>query len=480
MPVSNVSLTAPTDYAIQAQEIDRRRKLAEALQAQSMQPMETNQMAGGYVLPVSPTAGLAKMMQAYAGAQGQKNATEQQMALAAAMRGDRQQTIQDAMGAMQGSPATAGSPMPPDDQGGGPAQPPQAAVAGDPRKAYGILAGSQDPGLAQLGLAQMLKGQDPFTLKPGETRFGSNAQPIANLPAANSTKYHVVGGNLVPEPAAPAPGTPPGPPPQVAPVYTAPQKPEKDENAKFRDVLTSAGIDPDSPAGKNMFRQLALKQATHQPSAQNNVTIKQEGAEAGAVGKAFGEEFNKVQTAGAQASTTISKLDRMSNLLTGIDTGKLTPAATNVAAIADSLGIKIDKNLPAKQAANALAGEIALGLRNPAGGAGMPGAMSDKDREFLQAMTPNLANTPGGNAMIIETAKKLAKRDQEVAKLAREYRVKTGHMDEGFYTALQQYSDANPLFGATGAPSNGGDRRQAAREPVKRVVLDFSGKPVQQ
>lgn len=190
MPITNVSTTAlPTDYGIQAQEIERRRKLAEAMQAQSMQPLATNETAGGYVLPVSKTAGLAKMLQAYAGNEGQRKATEQQMQLAAAMRGDRQQTIQEAMAAMQGTPATQGSASPTDELGGGPAQPPQAAVPGDAGRGYSILAGSQDPALSQYGatagfeeatrkrkLAEMMGA---FGLNPGAAGGGAQSGPTS-------------------------------------------------------------------------------------------------------------------------------------------------------------------------------------------------------------------------------------------------------------------------------------------------------------
>jgi hypothetical protein len=46
----------------------------------------------------------------------------------------------------------------------------------------------------------------------------------------------------------------------------------------------------------------------------------------------------------------------------------------------------------------------------------------------------------------MESTKKIAKRDQEVAALAREYRQKKGSIDEGFYQELQKFSDANPMF----------------------------------
>ena len=63
MPVNNVSLNVPTDYTAEQQSLERQRQLAQLLSQQGMQPLDTNQTAGGYVVPVSPFAGLAKMLQ---------------------------------------------------------------------------------------------------------------------------------------------------------------------------------------------------------------------------------------------------------------------------------------------------------------------------------------------------------------------------------------------------------------------------------
>lgn len=191
------------------------------------------------------------------------------------------------------------------------------------------------------------------------------------------------------------------------------------------------------------------------PEVSNQVTIKQEGEEAKTVGKYFGDQYADIQKAGFNAQPTINRVERLNALLENVQTGKLTPFGTEVAKTAASLGLKIDSNLGNKEAAAALANEMALQLRNPAGGAGMPGAMSDADREFLKSMTPGLSTTPEGRKMMTETTIKIAKRDQEVAKLARDYRKKNGTLDEGFYEALSAYSNANPLFTAKSKASGG-------------------------
>ena len=95
----------------------------------------------------------------------------------------------------------------------------------------------------------------------------------------------------------------------------------------------------------------------------------------------------------------------------------------------------------------------------------MPGSVSDRDLEFLQAMNPNLAQTPEGRRQLIETRKKLARREQEVAKMAREYAAKNnGRLDSGFEAVLADYAERNPLFEQQAGSS---DRRERLLFPTK-------------
>jgi hypothetical protein len=185
-----------------------------------------------------------------------------------------------------------------------------------------------------------------------------------------------------------------------------------------------------------------------QKPAGTTINMGQEKAESKAVGEYFGKQYSEIQSAGYLASNKLNKVSRLNNLLEGVNTGKLTPAGVEIASTAQSLGFTVDPKLGNKQAAEALTNEMALELRNPSGGAGMPGAMSDADRQFLRGMVPGIEKTPEGRKMITESMVKLAKRDQEVAKIARDYRKKKGMIDEGFYEELNAYSAANPLFPA--------------------------------
>jgi len=141
----------------------------------------------------------------------------------------------------------------------------------------------------------------------------------------------------------------------------------------------------------------------------------------------------------------------LDGLLKNVETGKFAETRLSVAKAADDLGMKglADTFMKARdsaEAAQALANEMALELRNPAGGAGMPGAMSDKDREFLASMIPGLTNTADGRKNIVEFRRAMIQRERDVGKLARTYAKENGgRIDEGFFEKLQEFSDRNPI-----------------------------------
>jgi hypothetical protein len=68
-------------YSEEQAAIDARKKIAEMMLEQGQQPLETNQTAGGYVVPVSPMAGIGKVIQSLAGGYIGRKADEQSSAL---------------------------------------------------------------------------------------------------------------------------------------------------------------------------------------------------------------------------------------------------------------------------------------------------------------------------------------------------------------------------------------------------------------
>lgn len=99
MPTINLS-----PYTAQSEAIARRLRMAEALQQQSMQPMEMPTVPGA---KVSHYAGLAKMLQAYNAGQEQKSALQEQKDLAARYQAD---TSADYGALLKGMTPTAAVP----------------------------------------------------------------------------------------------------------------------------------------------------------------------------------------------------------------------------------------------------------------------------------------------------------------------------------------------------------------------------------
>lgn len=270
--------------------------------------------------------------------------------------------------------------------------------------------------------SQLFPKQEAFTLGEGQIRYGSDGKVIAQGPSKAQEKTSV----------------------------------EK--------LLDAAGIT--DPAMRQRFTLQALtKQTTHAPAPSAIVNMKQETEEAKKVGGFFGEEYGNALKAGTSAQSKLNRYTRLGELLDNVNTGKFTGAGLEVAKAARTLGFNVGENIGNLEAAQALSGEIALELRNPSGGAGMPGAMSDADRQFLQNMVPGLETTPQGRAFMLDTAKRLAQRDIKVAQMARDYRKRNGSLDEGFYDELARYSEANPLFTGlnTPQPSQSGNAGWSAR-----------------
>lgn len=280
----------------------------------------------------------------------------------------------------------------------------QASTVGNPQALNDYLRLPNSPFADEVLRQQMFpKKAEPFTLGEGQVRYGGDGQIVARGPAKTPDKTSV------------------------------------------EQMLDAAGI-TDPKIRSAYIGQALQKSVTHAPAANTNVVLKQEGEEAKAVGKYYGDAYANMQSAGLSAQSKINRYTRLGQLLDGVNTGKFAGAGLELAKAANSIGFNLDPNTANMEAAQALSGEIALELRNPSGGAGMPGAMSDADRQFLQNMVPGLQTTPEGRTLMLDTSKKLAQRDMDVARLAREYRKRHGQINEGFYDELARFSEANPLF----------------------------------
>ena len=131
-------------------------------------------------------------------------------------------------------------------------------------------------------------------------------------------------------------------------------------------------------------------------------------------------------------------------------------------------------NVAGPEAAAMVSNALALKLRNPAGGAGMPGAMSDRDREFLTQMVPGLTTTPEGRKLMIEVQKRIAERDRAVARDARDYRLKNKHLNIDFENMIADKYGGKDIFADLyGSPALQGTSEAATQPAYSSEVVDL-------
>jgi len=219
-------------------------------------------------------------------------------------------------------------------------------------------------------------------------------------------------------------------------------------------------------------------------SGATNVNIDQKGEASydQTMGKGLAEDYRGLIEAGRAATGKIAKYEQLKTALDRTYTGAGGQTVLQLKRLAKSvgvdklMGVNID-DVGDAEFANALGNQLALELRNPAGGAGMPGALSDKDREFLVASIANVDKTPEGNKKLLDMMIGLERRNQQVMKLANDYARDNKRLSPAFFDQLSQWSEKNPLFappaGQQQAP--GGASRadpagalQAARDAIAR------------
>jgi hypothetical protein len=159
-----------------------------------------------------------------------------------------------------------------------------------------------------------------------------------------------------------------------------------------------------------------------------------------ATGKDLAAQYADITKKAAAATGRLNTLTRLQQLSPQAYEGAGAPALQLVRSFLTTLGVP-SKSVPAGEEFTALANKMVLDANNGSLGTGV----SNADVQFIRAMQPDLSQTRAGREQIIETARMLAKRDQEVAKLANNYRRQNGTLD-GFQVFIQQWAEKNPLF----------------------------------
>lgn len=220
------------------------------------------------------------------------------------------------------------------------------------------------------------------------------------------------------------------------------RKPPADPLATLRARAAEAGLEP----GTKEYQDFMARGGVVAPVTNVNIDQKAAGKFEEEFAKADAATLSEVTNAGMTAGQNLARIERIGDLLSSTPTGGVAALKS----IAGQYGVATE-GLSELQAAQALINQL-VPLQRPAGS----GPMSDRDLELFKQSLPSIINQPGGNALILETLKKINQYDLEGAKIVQEMRA--GRLTrEAAFSALQ--NRANPLAGQTlpaGTQSQGG------------------------
>lgn len=226
------------------------------------------------------------------------------------------------------------------------------------------------------------------------------------------------------------------------------------------DAIGRAPAPTAAPKAPTELAQLQAERAGIAAADPRDPRIREYDARIGALGRgAAQDEYSKaldkqlaernvgIQDNAAKARSKLATLDAIERLLSdpAIDTGAGAGLRLQLRRAASALGLDVG-DVGAAEALNAISNQFALELRDPTGGAGMPGALSDSDRVFLQSMAPRLTASPEGNRLILDYVRRMAQRTVEVERLRQAYVADRGRLDDGFAALVGDYAASHPLF----------------------------------
>lgn len=156
------------------------------------------------------------------------------------------------------------------------------------------------------------------------------------------------------------------------------------------------------------------------------------------------ERFKTIQAKADMARSENARMQQLRSLLANTYTGTGANAVIGAKKAAAALGLDVE-NLGDAEAARALSNQIALGLRNPSGGEGMPGNLSDSDRNFLVESVPSVENSPSGWRTLINMKIGLNNYSIRQAQVAEQMR-QSGIPVQDIPGKMQEWAQKNPLF----------------------------------
>lgn len=182
--------------------------------------------------------------------------------------------------------------------------------------------------------------------------------------------------------------------------------------------------------------------------------------------KNFAKLDNDIFERAQSAAANQAQINKLGQLVQegATDQGKWASSLVEVRKAMNALGITGSDTSPV-EVMQALGNKLALELRNPTQGAGMPGSLSDSDRNFLASMVANPDHSFQANVRLLDIYSRMNQRAIDIENQRRQYVKEHGRIDEGFRDQLSDFAIKNPIFGdATpqSSPAAGAAPQQAA------------------
>lgn len=182
-----------------------------------------------------------------------------------------------------------------------------------------------------------------------------------------------------------------------------------------------------------------------------NVDLKGQTAGAQESAKLDAKKLDGMRSQADAAAAALDDINTVEGWLTGLDTGALAPQKLSAQKFLSGIGVDSNifgtrEQVGKAEAALTLVNQMALKLRSPESGLGMPGALSDKDLAFLKQSVVGLETTEPGRALIIDLTRRAANRRLEIARIADEFYYQNDNSFKGWPQFLKQWREANPLF----------------------------------
>lgn len=382
------------DYDLQGADLQRKQQLIDAMQAASLQPLQTNQQAGGMTVPISPLEGIAKVAQAYMAKQRGEALKAQKGELAERYKNDLTEGMKNFYETSQGKD-TPSMVLAPNADG----SPQMQHIPGDRRKAIFDALAANHPVLRDLGM-KMLTEEAKSQLTPKDLLTVATPESIL----ANQ-------GN------------------------TAAWKPKRELKAVAPGevLLDSSGnmALPGNPTGNagpstvnvggDLYQQTAtgLKKLDNAPKVNVNASPVIMGQKAGAQ-EYFKHAATQVDAMGKEANQSQRLLSTLGTLhelqAAGINQGITSDLTTKLQNLGQAMGVKVDANrLGNTEAYNSLITDLwQRSVSQFGGNRGVTAA----EAEEIKKLTPLAATSPQAKLQIMQLQASGAQRSIEAYKQA--------------------------------------------------------------